>query len=77
MKSALKSMVRACPRDYVENIGDSDLVFLEMFRAHEFTDCSLYNWFRRVPPESTAAPLNLDASEIRRIPPDKEVSLAG
>jgi hypothetical protein len=48
-----------------------------MVRAHEFTDCSLYNWFRRVPPESTAAHLNLDAAEIRKILPDKEVILAG
>jgi len=62
---------------YVENIGNSDLVFLEMFRAHEFVDFSLNNWIRRLPPELAAAHLNLDAAAIRRIPADKEVIIAG
>lgn len=62
---------------YVENIGDSDLVFLEMFRAHEFVDFSLNNWIRRLPPQLAAAHLNLDAAAIRKIPADKEVIIAG
>ncbi len=62
---------------YVENVGDSDLVFLEMFRAHEFVDFSLNNWIRRLPPEVATAHLNLDTAAIRKIPADKEVIISG
>ncbi len=52
--------------------GDTDLVFLEMFKTHEFQDISLNNWIRRLPPEMVTAHLNLDAASIRKIPSDKQ-----
>ena len=36
---------------YVENTGDTDLVFLELFKASEVLDFSLNQWIRRLPPK--------------------------
>jgi len=62
---------------YIENTGDTDLVFLEMFKAPEFLDVSLNNWIRHLPPEMVTSHLNLDASSIQSIPADKMVIIAG
>ena len=56
---------------YIENTGDTDLVALEMFAAHEFEDVSLRNWIRRLPPEMVTSHLNLDANTIRSIQGEK------
>ncbi len=56
---------------YVENTGDTDLVFLELFRANEFLDFSMNNWLRRLPPQMVTSHLNLDSSTIRKIPEEK------
>jgi oxalate decarboxylase len=53
---------------YIENTGDTDLVFLEMFAAQEFQDFSLNNWLRHLPIELVTAHLNLDRSTIENIP---------
>ena len=45
---------------YVENTGDTDLVFLELFKASEYADFSLNQWIRRVPPEMVYSHLKLD-----------------
>jgi oxalate decarboxylase/phosphoglucose isomerase-like protein (cupin superfamily) len=45
---------------YVENTGDTDLVFLELFKASEVVDFSLNQWIRRVPPEMVYSHLKLD-----------------
>ena len=34
---------------YVENTGDSDLVFLEMFKTGEYQDISLAEWMAHTP----------------------------
>jgi oxalate decarboxylase len=62
---------------YIENTGDADLIFLEMFKADQFMDFSLNNWIRRLPPELVTAHLNLDGAAIRKIPADKEEVIAG
>src|ERR1700739_769026 len=36
---------------YIENTGDTDLVFLETFASEQFMDVSLNQWLRRVPRE--------------------------
>jgi oxalate decarboxylase len=43
--------VPAVAGHYVENTGNTDLVFLEMFKASQFMDVSLNNWLRHLPPE--------------------------
>lgn len=61
----------------IENTGDTDLVFLEMFRADQFMDFSLNNWIRRLPPEVVTAHLNLTDAEIQKIPAEKQEVIAG
>jgi oxalate decarboxylase len=45
---------------YIENTGDTDLVFLEMFKADRYVDISMNNWLRRLPPELVTSHLNID-----------------
>jgi oxalate decarboxylase len=60
--------VRAVAGHYIENTGNADLVFLEMFKASQYMNFSLNNWLRRLPPETVTSHLNLDADTIRKIP---------
>ena len=62
---------------YIENTGDTDATFLEMFKADQFIDVSLNNWLRRVPPEAVSAHLNLDQELIAKIPAEKELVIPG
>src|SRR6266481_7548248 len=63
--------VPAVAGHYIENTGDTDLVFLEMLKANEFMDVSLNNWIRHLPPEMVTSHLNLDESAIKKIPAEK------
>lgn len=56
---------------YIENTGDTDLVALEMFAAHEFSDVSFRNWIRRLPPEMVTSHFGLDAATIKSIQAEK------
>src|SRR5437016_8672210 len=56
---------------YVENTGDTDLVFLEMFKASEVLDFSLNQWIGRLPPEMVYSHLKLDRNSIQTIPAEK------
>ncbi len=56
---------------YVENTGDTDLVFLELFKASEVVDFSLNQWIRRVPPEMVASHLKFDRNALQTIPAEK------
>jgi oxalate decarboxylase len=60
--------VPALAGHYVENSGNTDLVFLEMCKASEYMNFSLNNWLRRLPPETVTSHLNLDADTISKIP---------
>jgi oxalate decarboxylase len=62
---------------YIENTGNTDATFLEMFKADQFIDVSLNNWLRRVPPEAVTSHLNLGPELIARIPSEKELVIAG
>jgi oxalate decarboxylase len=58
---------------YIENTGDTDLVFLETLASEEFTDVSLNQWLRRVPSEMLKAHLNIDKEMAMKIPAEKLV----
>jgi oxalate decarboxylase len=58
---------------YVENTGDTDLIFLETLAADEFMDVSLNQWLRRVPTEMLKAHLNIDKEMAMKIPAEKLV----
>ncbi|HEY2588036.1 MAG TPA: cupin domain-containing protein [Tepidisphaeraceae bacterium] len=49
---------------YIENTGDSDLIFLEMFKSPYYQDLSLAEWLAHTPPELVAAHLNIDKSTL-------------
>lgn len=45
---------------YIENTGDADLVFLEMFKSSFYQDLSLSEWLAHTPPELVMAHLRID-----------------
>lgn len=56
---------------YIENTGDTDLVFLETLPGAVFMDVSLNQWLRRVPSEMLKAHLNIDKAAAMKIPSEK------
>ena len=58
---------------YVENTGDTDLKFLEMFRSSFYQDVSLSEWLAHTPPELVAANLGLDKATLDALPKEKPV----
>ena len=53
---------------YIENTGDTDLVFLEMFKANRFQDLSLSDWVTHTPPKLIMEHLGLTEETIQKIP---------
>jgi len=53
---------------YVENTGDTDLVFLEMFKAPRFQDISLNDWLTHLPPELVVDHLGISQQTLTAIP---------
>jgi oxalate decarboxylase len=62
---------------YIENIGDEELRFLELFRSSRFEDLSFSEWLAHTPPELVMAHLNIDKATYDRIPREKPVVLPG
>jgi oxalate decarboxylase len=58
---------------YIENTGDTDLVFLEMFKAGRFQDLSLAEWLAHTPPELVMAHLHIDKPALDAIPREAPV----
>jgi oxalate decarboxylase len=58
---------------YVENTGDTDLKFLEMFKSSYYQDLSLSEWLTHTPPQLVAAHLNIDQATLDAIPKDEVV----
>ena len=53
---------------YIKNVGDTDLVFLEIFKADAFQDISLSDWLAHTPPALVAPHFNLSAGDIAKFP---------
>jgi len=58
---------------YIENTGDEDLRFLEMFKASRYEDMSLSEWLSHTPPELVMAHLNIDKTMYDALPREKAV----
>lgn len=58
---------------YVQNTGDTELKFLEMFKSDRFQDLSLSEWLTHTPPELVMAHLNIDKQTLRAIPKQPRV----
>ncbi|MGD0849923.1 oxalate decarboxylase family bicupin [Bradyrhizobium sp.] len=53
---------------YVENVGDTDLQFVGVFRAPRYEEISLSNWLTHTPPALVAQHLNIDEATIAKWP---------
>jgi oxalate decarboxylase len=62
--------VPAVAGHYVENTGNEDAIFLGMFKSSYYSDVSLDQWIRRLPPLITEQHLRLDPTELAMIPQD-------
>jgi oxalate decarboxylase len=58
---------------YVENTGDTDLIFLEMFRSSFYQDLSLSEWLAHTPPELVMAHLRIDKATLDALPKEEVV----
>ena len=62
---------------YIENTGDTDLIFLEMFKSSYPQDLSLSEWLAHTPPELVMAHLRIDRATFDAIPKDEVVIMPG
>jgi oxalate decarboxylase len=60
---------------YIENTGNDDLIFLEMFRASFYQDVSLNSWLRHLPPQLVMSHLHIGESTLNAIPKNEMVVL--
>jgi len=58
---------------YIENTGNTDLKFLEMFRSSEFQELALSEWLTHTPPELVMQHLNIDRATLNAIPKEANV----
>jgi oxalate decarboxylase len=56
---------------YVQNTGNTDLIFMEIFKADRFQEVSLAQWLACTPPEMVAAHLNMDPNLFRQLRKDR------
>jgi oxalate decarboxylase len=56
---------------YVENIGNTDLVYMEVFRADRFEEVTLSDWLAHSPMDMVAETLNLDPSVVAQFPKNR------
>jgi len=56
---------------YIENTGNEDLVFLEMFKSSYFQDLSLSEWLTHTPPKLAAEHLMVDKAVLETMPRSK------
>jgi oxalate decarboxylase len=60
---------------YIQNTGDDDLRFLEVFKAPRFMDLSVSEWLTHTPKELVMAHLNIDEKTYDSIPREALVVL--
>jgi oxalate decarboxylase len=58
---------------YIENTGNEDLRFLEMFKSSRYEDLSLSIWLAHTPPELVMAHLDINRETYDAIPTEKPV----
>ena len=62
---------------YIENTGETDLIFLEMFKSSYYQDMSLSQWLSHTPPELVMAHLKIDRATYDAIPKEEIVVMPG
>jgi oxalate decarboxylase len=56
---------------YVENVGDTELQFVGVFRASRYEEISLSDWLTHTPPQLVAQHLNVDEATIAKWPDNR------
>jgi oxalate decarboxylase len=56
---------------FVENVGDTDLVFVELFKAERYMDLALSEWVSNTPPELVMQHLGITRETLQAIPKRK------
>jgi oxalate decarboxylase len=56
---------------YLENTGNTDLVYMEVFRADRFEEVLLFDWLAHSPIDMVAETLNLDPSTVAQFPKNR------
>ncbi len=62
---------------YIENTGDTDLIFLEMFKTDRFEDLSLSEWVTHMPPELLEQHLGISRQLLAKVPETKQAIVPG
>jgi oxalate decarboxylase len=60
---------------YIENTGDTDLIFLEMFKSPVFKDLSLSEWVTHIPPELLKAHIGISKDDLLANLPNKKMAI--
>jgi len=58
---------------YIENTGDTDLIFLEIFKSSYYQDVSLTNWLTHLPPQLVMDHLKISTETLRKFPREETV----
>lgn len=53
---------------YVQNVGNTDLIMVEVFKADHFAEVSLSDWLAHTPPEMVMQTLNISAETLAQFP---------
>ena len=56
---------------YIENLGDDDLVFLEMFKSNYYADFSFNDWITHTPETLVKSHLYIDQATLDSVPHEK------
>jgi oxalate decarboxylase len=60
---------------YIQNTGETDLKFLEMFKANTYQDLALSEWLSHTPPELVMAHLKIDRATYDALPREEIVNM--
>jgi oxalate decarboxylase len=58
---------------YIENTGDEDLVFLELFKTDRYQDVALSNWLTHLPPQLVRDHLRISEETLGKLPREERV----
>jgi len=58
---------------FIENTGDTDLVFVELFRDSHYQDVSLSNWLAHLPPQLVIDHLEISQASLDRFPHEEKI----
>ncbi len=62
---------------YIENTGNTDLVFVAVFRAPHYQEVSFSDWLAHSPPDMVAATFNLAPEVVARFPKNRPDMMPG